>query len=89
MKKIIVDDKICIGCGACVGIDSKHFDFNEEGLSHAISQDNLDAENLNEAMASCPVSAIKIVNDDKSDNDECGCGDNCNCENCECQNKAA
>lgn len=31
MKKIIVDDEKCIGCGACVAIDSEHFDFNEDG----------------------------------------------------------
>ena len=33
MKKIKVNTEGCIGCGACVGLDPEHFDFNEEGLS--------------------------------------------------------
>ena len=62
MKKIIVDDEKCIGCGACVAIDSEHFDFNEDGLSEAISQENLESENLQNAISSCPVNAlVKIV----------------------------
>ena len=89
MKKLIVDDSNCIGCGACVGIDNKHFDFNDSGLSSVISQDNLDDENLNQAIASCPVSAIRLVSDVECDNDECECGDDCQCDNCECSKKAA
>ena len=38
MKKINVKNDACIGCGACVAIDSEHFAFNDEGLSHPISQ---------------------------------------------------
>ena len=65
MKKIIVDDEKCIGCGACVAIDSEHFDFNEDGLSEAISQENLESENLQNAISSCPVNAIKIAEEEE------------------------
>ena len=41
MKKLVVDSINCIGCGACVGIDPKHFDFDDSGLSNVISQDDL------------------------------------------------
>ena len=80
MKQIIVDDEKCIGCGACVAIDSEHFDFNEDGLSQVISQDNLESENLANAISSCPVNAIKIV---KKDENKCSCED-CHCDDCHC-----
>ena len=78
MKKLIVNDDVCIGCGACVACDPTHFDFNENGLSSVINNDNLDAKELQNAIASCPVNAIKIEN--------CCCDENCNCkdDNCTC-----
>ena len=60
MKKIIVNEDACIGCGACVQIDSEHFEFNDEGLSHAKNNDNLDSADLASAIQSCPTSAISI-----------------------------
>lgn len=57
---IKVDETKCIGCGACVAIDSEHFDFDENGLSKVISQDmtNFSAD----VIDSCPVGAISIEN---------------------------
>lgn len=63
MKKIEINDN-CIGCGACIAIDSEHFDFNDEGKSNAISNENLDSEELQNAIASCPVNAISITEED-------------------------
>lgn len=84
MKKIVVNSEACIGCGACVAIDPEHFAFNDEGLSHAIVQDNFESAELNNAIDSCPTSAISIS--------ECTCQDNkeesdttCECEDCECE----
>lgn len=87
MKKIIVDDEKCIGCGACVAIDSEHFDFNEDGLSEAISQENLESENLQNAISSCPVNAIKITEgENKCSCEECHCHDcHCDDEGCHCE----
>ena len=78
MKKIIVDENRCIGCGACVAIDNEHFDFDENGLSHVIKEDNLETEELNNAIHSCPVNAISI-----SEEEKCNC-DHCECEDCHC-----
>ena len=55
MKKLNVNKEACIGCGACVAIDSEHFDFGDDGLSEAISQENLDSENVANAISSCPT----------------------------------
>ena len=76
MKKLCVNQDACISCGACVSIDSTHFDWNDEGKSHAISQENLDSENVQTAVESCPTGAISI----EEENYEC---DNCDCDNCE------
>jgi len=63
MKKVQVNSVKCIGCGACVGLDPEHFDFNDAGLSEAISQENLDSADLEQAKEGCPTAAIEIVED--------------------------
>lgn len=76
MKKLKVLTENCIGCGACVGIDPEHFDFNEDGLSQVISEENLESENLQNAIESCPVGIISIeeeqenVTNNTSDNEK-------------------
>lgn len=87
MKKLIVKDGVCIGCGACVAVDSTHFDFNENGLSEVINNDNLDTDEVKSAISSCPVNAIKLVDDANTCDcgDNCTCGDQCNCsDDCSC-----
>lgn len=92
MEKILVDDSTCIGCGACIAIDSEHFDFNDEGKSSVISNENLKSNNLSNAIESCPVAAISIVDNEDSCNCdekcECNCQEEqeCNCEDCNCEN---
>ena len=84
MKKINVNDEACIGCGACVSLDEEHFAFNDEGLSHPISQDNLNSENLKNAIESCPTSAISLT-ENSSDNVETSIEDDedCCCTSCD------
>ena len=84
MEKLKVNEEQCIGCGACVAIDSEHFDFNENGLSSVIKNDNLESANLKSAMESCPTGAISIGEDTVvEDNENCECEKQCNCcENC-------
>ncbi len=87
MKKINVKNDACIGCGACVAIDSEHFAFNDEGLSHPISQENLESEDLRNAIDSCPTSAIILEDSSEECCEEecdCNCESECECENCEC-----
>ncbi len=95
MKKINVSKDACIGCGACVAIDSEHFEFNDEGLSTVISNENLDSENLKNAIESCPTSAISIKEENDcncketckcgcQDGKECTCDDDCDCNDDSC-----
>lgn len=60
MKKINVDQVKCIGCGACIGIDPDHFDFDDSGLSNVISQENTETEELQQAVEGCPTGAITV-----------------------------
>ncbi len=75
--KIKVDKSACIGCGACVAIDSKDFTFDDDGISTPI-KDNIEepTNDLKEAAASCPVNAIKL--------EQCNCKP-CTCEDCKCE----
>lgn len=65
MTKIIIDKNKCIGCGACEGFDSEIFELNDEGLA-TVKKDEFDTlsneekENVEDAISSCPTSAISI-----------------------------
>lgn len=82
MKKINIEESLCIGCGACVAVDSEHFDFSDDGYSTVKSQDNLDTESLKNAIESCPTNAITC-----NCEENCECGDKCECEQCDCEKK--
>lgn len=91
MKKINVSEERCIGCGACVAIDPEHFAFNDDGKSSVITNENLESENLVNAIESCPTSAIEMV-EETCECDECDCEEdgtcnnpNCNCDPCTCE----
>ena len=84
MKKINVSPEACIGCGACVAIDPIHFEFNDEGLSHPVSNENLESVELANAIDSCPTSAISIIENDNCECENCDCDDECDCE-CGCE----
>lgn len=87
MKKINVSEERCIGCGACVAIDPEHFEFNDEGKSSVITNENLESENLVNAIESCPTSAIEMLEQEseteivKEQEETC---DTCESEDCDC-----
>ena len=87
MKKLVVNKDACIGCGACVSVDREHFDFDEQGYSDVISNENLDSDTLKNAINCCPVNAIRLEETacNCATGEACTCGDTCTCENCNCQ----
>jgi len=61
MVKVKVDQNLCIGCGTCVSICPKSFRLNEKTHKAEPINPPKDPENkLEEAVMSCPVSAISI-----------------------------
>jgi ferredoxin len=51
-----VDKNLCIGCGACASICPDGFEMKGDGKSHVRDPK---AKCIGDAMASCPVDAIK------------------------------
>lgn len=61
MKKLIVDE-MCMGCGMCTTIDEEHFEINDStSLSQVKTQEHLDTPELQDAIDTCPVGAIKLA----------------------------
>lgn len=61
MKKLYVDQDVCIGCGACVAIASDTFEFNDDGLAQVkkeFNNEELSEEEI-DALEGCPTGAIK------------------------------
>lgn len=70
MKKVVINKDKCLGCGMCVGIESDVFDFDNDGLAK-VNNDNINddnKENVNNAIDSCPVAAIEVVDDNNKEN---------------------
>ncbi|SDI15881.1 ferredoxin [Alteribacillus bidgolensis] len=67
----IVDQDTCIACGACGAAAPEVFDYDDEGLSFYIGDDNqgnkpVDEElldDLEDAMEGCPTDSIKQANE--------------------------
>lgn len=62
MKAKVNQDK-CFGCGACVGLVSSVFDFNDEGLAHVIVDTvpkDMESD-VKDAIKNCPAEAIEEI----------------------------
>jgi ferredoxin len=68
-KYTIVDKETCIACGACGSAAPEIFDYDEEGISFVILDDNQGIaevledlhDDLVDACDGCPTDSIKIA----------------------------
>lgn len=60
-KKITVDKELCIGCGACVNLCPEIFELDGDGKSRVMVGKGYEQCDYEMAINSCPVGAIKIV----------------------------
>jgi len=58
MKKPIVDQTKCIGCGTCAALCPKTFEIEEDGKAYVKEQPGDSEEDIKTAIDSCPVQAI-------------------------------
>jgi ferredoxin len=58
VKKVIVDQKLCIGCGLCAVINPKIFKMGKNGKSMVMKEISVLDSKTKEAISSCPVKAI-------------------------------
>ena len=62
MKKLIVDGTVCTGCGMCAAMDEEHFEMHDSAnISQVKTQEHLDTPELQNAVDTCPVGAIKLA----------------------------
>ena len=64
-----IDNKRCLRCGMCTGIEPDVFEFNDAG-DIEIKEDKITEENkklVEEAKNTCPVKAIEEVEEEKVD----------------------
>lgn len=63
MKKLVVNEDMCFGCGFCIA-SNERFEMNEDGKSFVKDDSEIkdeELEELTEIAEGCPVEAIKIV----------------------------
>ncbi len=81
MKKVSINKALCASCGFCYGNCSEVFGMNPDGTSKIIKplvED--DDELVINTVDACPTGALSI----ETVEDNCECGDDCNCEDCNC-----
>ncbi len=63
--KVVINRDNCIGCGACEAICPEVFQLDDDGLSTVKCSDfkNIKDEDIQEAVESCPTSAIAKENE--------------------------
>jgi len=71
--KVVVNHNNCIGCGACESICPEIFQINDEGLSSVIGKEedfNNFKDEIQDAVDSCPTSAIECDTNEDTANEE-------------------
>ena len=64
-KKVIINQDTCIGCNSCCIIDPETFALDQtEYKAKVIKQPQIIGDTTQTAIASCPVGAISIVDED-------------------------
>ena len=58
MKNIKIDASACIGCGTCAALAGKSFKMEDDGKAHVLNPVGDTEEAIQNAIDSCPVSAI-------------------------------
>jgi len=64
--KVVIDQDKCIGCNTCPLIDPETFEMDQQIYKARVKkQPESITENIKTAVASCPVSAISIVEEEE------------------------
>lgn len=59
--KVVVHQDVCIGCGLCESICPEVFRMSEDNVAEVHQQPDSITDTVQEAVDSCPVTAIEIV----------------------------
>lgn len=58
MRKLVVDQATCIGCGTCPAMCGKVFTMKDDGKADVIDQNADTQENIQGAITACPTGSI-------------------------------
>ncbi|MDO7785937.1 ferredoxin [Desulforamulus aquiferis] len=60
--KTVVDQDLCISCGACIDVCPEVYEWNDDDKAHAIVDEVPEGQedSAKEAAESCPTEAIKV-----------------------------
>lgn len=58
VKKPVVDEDMCTGCGLCPDIAPGTFAMNDDGVAEVIDPQGDDEDAIQESIDTCPVEAI-------------------------------
>ena len=58
MRRVLVDQEKCVGCGTCEGLCPDIFQLDEEAGKSTVIMQGGDEACIEEAIASCPAEAI-------------------------------
>ncbi len=61
IKIVIIDESLCIGCGACVKLCPKEILYIDKATQKCKIRDESKCDRLRGCEKACPVDAIKIV----------------------------
>lgn len=64
IAKVIVDRELCIGAASCVAVAGRTFYMDEENKAVVIEPWSDDTDTILLAAQSCPVLAIKVIDED-------------------------
>jgi ferredoxin len=60
-QQVVIDEDECVGCEACVEACPEVFGFDgDTEKAHVLENPNLDADCIEEAVASCPAECITM-----------------------------
>lgn len=59
-KIVIIDEELCIGCGACVSLCPKEILYIDDGGKCKV-KDESKCDRLRGCVKVCPVNALKII----------------------------
>ena len=59
-KKIVINEELCVGCGACAGLCPEVFELQDDGKAKVINEEGCEKCDCDIVINSCPVGVIKI-----------------------------